>query len=180
MMIEVFTKQSMPFYKFGELIFLPKISTEDWKNFIQERFLSTHKMLSEQQAERIAMYVENHPYYVQQLSQICWFRTSIELVDEDIERSMESLVMQLSLLFQNITENLTNTQVNYLKALIDQVRMISSKEVINKYHLGSSANVSRIREALINKEIIDDQVVGIPELLDPVYRYWLKNYYFSR
>jgi len=180
MMIEVFTKQSMPFYKFGELIFLPKISTENWKIFIQERFLSTHKILSEQQAERIAMHVENHPYYVQQLSQICWFRTSIELKDEDIERSMESLVMQLSLLFQNITENLTNTQVNYLKALIDQVRMLSSKEVIYKYHLGSSANVSRIREALINKEIIDDQVVGNPELQDPVYKYWLKNYYFSR
>ncbi|PIY31366.1 MAG: ATPase, partial [Bacteroidetes bacterium CG_4_10_14_3_um_filter_42_6] len=74
----------------------------------------------------------------------------------------------------------TNTQVNYLKALIDQVRMLSSKEVIYKYHLGSSANVSRIREALINKEIIDDQVVGNPELQDPVYKYWLKNYYFSR
>lgn len=180
MMIEVFTKQSMPFYKFGALIFLSKISTDDWKIFIQERFLATHKMLSEQQAERIAMLVENHPYYVQQLSQLCWFRTSVELLDEDIELSMESLVMQLSLLFQNITENLTNTQVNYLKALIDQVRMLSSKEVINKYHLGSSANVSRIREALINKEIIDDQVVGNPELQDPVYKYWLKNHYFSR
>jgi uncharacterized protein len=180
MMIEVFTRQSMPFYKFGDLIFLPKISTNDWKIFIRERFEATNKNISEQQAEQIAMLVENHPYYVQQLSQLCWFRASVELVDEDIDLAMESLVMQLSLLFQNITENLATTQVNYLKALVDQVRMLSSKETINTYRLGSSANVSRIREALINKEIIDDQAVGNPEIQDPVYKYWLKNYYFTR
>ncbi len=179
MMIEVFTHQSMPFYKFGDLIFLPKISTSNWKIFIQERFKSTNKMINEKQAEQIAILVENHPYYVQQLSQLCWFRTSLELSDEDIDLSMDSLVMQLSLLFLNITESLTTTQINYLKALVDGTRMLSSREVINTYHLGSSANVARIKQALINKEIIDDLVVGNPEILDPVYKYWLKNYYFS-
>lgn len=171
MMIEVFTRQSMPFYKFGDLIFLPKISTKDWIIFIQERFLATNKNVSEQQAERIALLAENHPYYVQQLSQLCWFRTSGELLDKDIDLAMESLVMQLSLLFQNITENLATTQVNYLKTLIDEARMLSSKEVINTYHLGSSANVSRIKAALINKEIIDDLAVGNPQIQDPVYKF---------
>jgi len=179
MMIEVFTHQSMPFYKFGDLIFLPKISTSNWKIFIQERFQSTNKMISEKQAEQIATLVENHPYYVQQLSQLCWFRTSLELSDDDIDLSMDSLVMQLSLLFLNITERLTTTQINYLKALIDGIRMLSSREVINTYHLGSSANVARIKQALINKEIIDDLAVGNPEILDPVYKYWLINYYFG-
>jgi uncharacterized protein len=180
MMMEVFTRQSMPFYKFGDLIFLTKIATDDWKVFIQQRFKSTNKNISEGQAERIAMFVENHPYYVQQLSQLCWYRTSVELLDEDIESAMESLVMQLCLLFQNVTENLVTTQVNYLKALIDEVKMLSSKEVINTYQLGSSANVSRIKDALINKEIIDDQAAGNPVIQDPVYKYWLKNHYFVR
>lgn len=180
MMIEVFTRQSMPFYKFGDLIFLPKISTKDWIIFIRERFVATNKNLTETQAERIALLAENHPYYVQQLSQLCWFRTSGELLDEDIDLAMESLVMQLSLLFQNITENLATTQINYLKALIDEARMLSSKEVINTYHLGSSANVSRIKAALINKEIIDDQAIGNPQIQDPVYKFWLKNHYFTR
>jgi uncharacterized protein len=180
MMMEVFTQQSMPFYKFGDLIFLTKIATDDWKVFIQQRFKSTNKNISEGQAERIAMFVENHPYYVQQLSQLCWYRTSVELLDEDIESAMESLVMQLCLLFQNVTENLVTTQVNYLKALIDEVKMLSSKEVINTYQLGSSANVSRIKDALINKEIIDDQAAGNPVIQDPVYKYWLKNHYFVR
>lgn len=180
MMMEVFTRQSMPFYKFGDLIFLTKIATDDWKIFIRQRFQSTNKNISEEQAERIAMFVENHPYYVQQLSQLCWYRTSVELLDEDIELAMESLVMQLSLLFQNITENLVTTQVNYLKALTDEVKMLSSKEVINTYQLGSSANVSRIKDALINKEIIDDQAAGNPVIQDPVYKYWLKNHYFAR
>jgi hypothetical protein len=46
--------------------------------------------------------------------------------------------------------------------------------------LGSSANVSRIKDALINKEIIDDQAAGNPVIQDPVYKYWLKNHYFVR
>ncbi len=90
---------------------------------------------------------------------------------------METLVLQLSMLFQNITETLSNSQVNFLKALLEGVSQFSSKQNIDKYHLGTSANVVRVKKALINKEIIDDQP-GKIIILDPVYAAWLKLYYF--
>ena len=85
--------------------------------------------------------------------------------------------MQLSLLFQGITDSLTNSQANFLKVIIDEVEQISSKETLHEYRIGTSANVQRIRLALMNRELIDVQNKKI-ELLDPVYKFWLKHYYF--
>ena len=55
---------------------------------------------------------------------------------------------------------------------------LSSKKIIKTYHLGTSANVSRIKQALISKEIIEIQGNHI-EFLDPLYKSWLKKHYFK-
>ncbi len=177
MLMEVFTSPSMPFYKFGDLMFLTKISIEYWKIFIISQFNATGKEISHEQAGKIATLVDFHPYYVQQLAQASWLRTDKIVSDSIIDQALETLVLQLSMLFQNITETLSNSQINFLKALLDGVSRFSSKRNIDKYHLGTSANVVRIKKALINKEIIDDQP-GEIKILDPVYAIWLKMYYF--
>jgi len=177
MLMDVFTSPSMPFYKFGYLIFLKKIPSKYWVDFIFTQFKVTGKNISRKQSADIAFRVKNHPYYVQQLAQLCWFRTGKKVTDQIINEALESLVLQLSLLFQNLTETLTFTQLNYLKAVIDGVKMLSAKSTMDKYQLGSSANVSRIKKALIEKEIIDD-TGGTIEILDPIFEIWLKDYYF--
>ena len=177
MLMEVFASPSMPFYKFGDLMFLEKIPEKYWKDFIQKRFRSTGKKISKKQAGQIALLVENHPHYVQQLAQLCWFRCEKALQDDHIQEAHDSLVLQMSLLFQGITESLSTTQVNFLKALLDGVKMFSSKENLDKYHLGTSANIVRIKKAMIKKELIDEQG-GKIEILDPIYSVWLKKYYF--
>ncbi|MCD4696673.1 MAG: ATPase, partial [Bacteroidales bacterium] len=177
MLIEVFASPSMPFYKFGDIMFLNKIPVEYWKDFIQKRFRSTGKKITKKQAARIADIAENHPHYVQQLSQLCWFRTDKVIQDSIIEDAIESLVLQLSLLFQGVTESLSTTQVNFLKALLDGVKMFSSKETLKNYKLGTSANIIRIKNAMIKKEVIDEQA-GKIEILDPIYSIWLRDYYF--
>lgn len=178
MMTGVFASPSMPFYKFGDLMFINKISGKYWKIFIQSRFNATGKMITPEQSARIALSVDNHPYYVQQLAQLCWLRSGKKIKGSIIDEALESLVLQLSLLFQNMTETLTTAQINFLKALIDGVEKITSKKTIDMYHLNSSANIIRIREALIRKEIIDVQITGKPEILDPVYKIWLRDFYF--
>jgi hypothetical protein len=179
MLLEVFTSPSMPFYNFGSIIFLQKISLENWKSFIVEKFNETGKNITPHLAGTIASDVECHSYYVQQLAQLCWLHTDEETTNEIVEESFDSLIMQLSLLFQNITETLSTTQVNYLKALIFGEVKLSSTEVIQKYSLGTSANVSRIRKALIDKEIID-QTAGDIQILDPIYKAWLQKFYFTK
>jgi len=178
MLIQVFTTPSMPFYKFGDLMFLEKIGEEDWEQFITGRFRATGKEIDSEQSRRIAALVDNHPYYVQQLAQLCWLRCEKKMSDEVIDQSLDSLILQLSLLFQNLTESLSTTQVNYLEAMVKEETHFSSKGSIRKYRLGTSANVSRIKKALIDKEIIDTEKEA-NVFIDPIYKFWLKNYYFE-
>jgi uncharacterized protein len=177
MLMDVFTSPSMPFFKFGDLLFLSRIAINFWIPFILERFRSTGKAISESQAEKIAIMAEGHPYYVQQLAQLVWLRTNKEVTSSIVDEAMDGLVLQMSLLFQGITENLTTPQVHFLRLLIDGETRHTTKANIEKYQLGSSANVIRIKKSLIEKEIIDEQP-GSVIILDPVYSNWLRNYYF--
>ncbi len=177
MLMDVFTSPSMPFFKFGDLLFLSRIAINFWILFITERFRSTGKEISDSQAEKIAVMAEGHPYYVQQLAQLVWLRTGKEVTSKTVDEAMDGLVLQMSLLFQGITENLTTPQVNFLRMLIDGETRHTTKANIDKYQLGSSANVIRIKKSLIEKEIIDVQPSGLI-ILNPVYSTWLRNYYF--
>lgn len=178
MMLDVFTNPSMPFYKFGDMIFLEKIDTASWIGFISERFSTTRKIISEKQAEKIVSLADNHPYYVQQLSQQVWLRTENECHDVIVEQAHQSLVEQLSLLFATITETLSNSQISFLEAVVAGETALSSSDVIKKYRLNSSSNVTRSRKALIDKEILDNNA-GTVSFQDPIYHFWLKTSYFG-
>ncbi len=179
MLMEVFASPAMPFYKFGDILFLEKIAEKDWIPFIIKRFKDTGKSIDESLASKIARLVECHPFYVQQLAQLSWFRSKKKCTTEEIDNAFSSLLDQLSLLFQSITENLATTQVNFLKAICENVVQFSSMENLTRYKLGTSANVLRIKEALMDKEIIDIQKKEVV-ILDPVYKTWLKEHYFGR
>jgi hypothetical protein len=177
MLMEFFASPSMPFYKFGDLMFLDKIETKYWEKFIVETFSATGKKISKKLAVKIALLSENHPYYVQQLAQLTWLRTEKRATEKVITDAIESLVLQLSMLFQNITESLSTTQINFLNAVIHNVKQFSSQDTIEKFRLGTSANVIKIKRVLISKEIIDERN-GKIEILDPIYAKWLKDFYF--
>lgn len=178
MLMDVFTNPSMPFYKFGSLLFLEKIKKKDWIPFICDRFAETQKQIDKPCAAMIADLAECHPYYVQQLAQQSWLRTRDICSVEIVLDAHQSLVAQLSLLFQSKTDELTNSQINFLKALIDGVEKFSSKETLDEYKIGTSANVLRVKKTLESKEIIDIQG-SVISLLDPMYKSWLETCYFK-
>lgn len=178
MLLDVFTSSSMPFYKFGDIIFLKKIEEEDWVSFIVRRFSETRKKISERNALKIAQLAKCHSYYVQQLAQQAWLRTKTTCNEEIVIESFENLALQMSLLFQTLTDELSAMQVNFLNALVNNETQFSSKRIIDKYRLGTSGNVQKIKKALENKEIIDCFSEKI-EMLDPIYEHWLKKYYFN-
>ena len=168
----------MPFYKFGDILFLSKIKREEWVVFIVERFADTGKQISEELAGLIADKMKTHPYYTQQLSQQVWFRTPDSgCTKEIVEEAFSSLIDQLSLLFANIIDSLTPKQINFLLAVADGVSTFSSKEVLNKYKLGTSANIKNLRKATLEKDLIDILPGNVVEIQDPAFEYWLKFVY---
>ncbi len=178
LLLDVFTNSSMPFYKFGTILFLEKIDTKSWIDFIIERFVATGKSISAELAESISSLAENHPYYVQQLAQQVWLRTEDTATSENVQAAHQSLVDQLSLLFDTITQGLTTLQLNFLKACIQGEKSMNSAAVLEKYRLGSSANITRCRKSLVEKDVLD-VTPGKTEFQDPIYKHWLTHQYFS-
>lgn len=178
MMMEVFTDSSMPFYKFGDIFFLNKIDTEHFIPFITERFSSTGKSITEDASRNIVSLADNHPYYVQQLSQLSWLRTSGQCDVETVVKAHLSLVEQLSLLFSNLMETLTFQQTCYLHALIAGEKSITSAETMYRYHISSATAASRSLKALIKKDILDS-TSGEISFQDPIFEYWLRHDYYQ-
>jgi AAA+ ATPase superfamily predicted ATPase len=178
MLLDVFSNYAMPFYKFGDILFLEKIAAEEWVSFIQKRFQDTGKEISSSDAERIAVLAENHSYYVQQLAQQVWFRTEKRATDQIVENAFEDIINQLSLLFVNMTEVLTTRQLSLLEAILKQEKQLTAKATLANYNLGTSANVIQLKRRLIELDVIDE-IQGKLEFLDPMYKHWLATRYFN-
>jgi uncharacterized protein len=172
---ELFSKQSMPFYKFGEVFFLQKISTEDWISFICERFLSTGKNIPAGLAKRICDTVENHSSYVQQLAWNVWIKTDIFATSDDVDAAITDLFNQNSMLYYRYIEGLSGFQINFLRAVADgKSSEFTKSETLKNYHLGTSANVKRLKDALEKKELID--ITGkLVSFNDPVFKLWFQK-----
>jgi AAA+ ATPase superfamily predicted ATPase len=177
MLLDIFSNASMPFYKFGDIMFLQKISNQKWGEFIKKRFEDTRKKISIEHAEYLAELVDNHSYYVQQLAQQSWLRTKTSCSKEIIDESLQSIKNQLSLLFVGQVETMTATQLNFLKAVIDGETSFASQENLTKYRFGTSGNLTKIKNTLISREIIDITTQKV-DILDPIFKLWLKEEYF--
>lgn len=176
MLLDIFSNYEMPFYKFGDIMFLDKIGEEDWVKFIVSRFADTGKKISETVARLITQKVDCHPYYVQQLSQLAWLRTQKSCKKYIVDEAFESLVGQLSLLFSNLVDSLTAKQISFLQAVAYGEKNFSSREVLTKYQLGTSANIKNLKKAMQDKDLID-VMPDVITLQDPVFAYWLKEKY---
>jgi AAA+ ATPase superfamily predicted ATPase len=172
MMMELFEKQSMPFYKFGDLMLLQKIEKQHFVNFIGHSFTQTGKSIQPELCEKIVDRVEAHPYFVQQLAHVVWVNTTLDATEELLEYSVKELLDQNNILYQEIVNTLSNTQLSFLIALSRGTVNFNSKQALQNNDLGTSGNVTKIKKTLINKEIIDFSS-GKIIFLDPVFRLWL-------
>lgn len=177
LMEKIFQRKSMPFYQFGDMIFLDKISTGDWIDYICSRFESRSMTITRIQAERICMLVENYSSYVQQLSWNVMIEADKVVSDADIDAGFEELLHQTSSLFMEQIGSLTSYQMNFLKAVVDGVHSgFTSSDILARYSLGAKSNVARIQKALIERELVEKRGKLI-FASDPVFSVWFKREY---
>lgn len=179
LMTSLFAKTSNPFYQFGDIIFLDKIPTSNWKEYIMSRFQSSGKKISEELAEKVCTLVDNQSNYVQELAWILWINTDKVACAEDLDSSFLELLDHNSRLFERMTETLTASQLNFLKAITEGVhKEFTRQEVLTSYHLGTASNIKRLKDSLLQKDLIDISNSMI-DIQDPVFRHWLVRSLFK-
>jgi uncharacterized protein len=170
----IFAHQSMPFFRFGDLMYLPKIELSHWLKFIPAQFKKFDKKISVELTRELCQCVSLHPFYVQQLAQKVWILTEKEATKDVLDLGVEALLNDNAFGFQRDVENLPATQLNFLRAFKDGVTSFTTLDTLTKYELGTQGNIKRIKAALEQKDIMD--FFGKrPELVDPLFELWFKR-----
>lgn len=179
MMTDIFNNPSKPFYRFGDIMLLNKIDKQKWVQFICVGFEATNKHINEKIAEKIPLLMKNHSWYVQQLSHYIWNLTENEATTTEFNAGLKELINANYPLYQNEVENLSQTQLNLLKAVAKSETQFTSTVVMQKYALGTPRNVSKNKSILINADIIHE-IDGKYEFVDPAFELWFNKNYFKQ
>lgn len=177
LLTNLFQNRRMPFYHFGDTIYLKPISTDDWIPFICSKFAEKGKKISEEFVKQICTTVNNHSSYIQQLAWNVMVNTEQEVTDEIFQQAISELLAQSGPLFVQQIQGLTTYQMNLIRCLCQGIHKdFTSKGVLETYQLGSKSNISRLKKTLIEKEIIEEEG-DIITLADPVFEIWFKKEY---
>lgn len=177
MMSKIFLNRSMPFYQFGDLIWLEKIPTADWTDYIVSHFAEAGRHITPEMSERLCKAVDNYPSYVQQLASILLnhLDQGEEATQETLMEAVADLIRANEALFMQQIEPLTTYQMNLLRAVVSDIHSgFSEKAVRSRFDLGSPSNIVRLRQALIEKDLIYSELKQL-YITDPVFSLWFRK-----
>ncbi len=167
------------FYHFADVVKFTPIEEKAATDMIIKTFLKVGRVVEHKHAERMYETVDGHPWYLWQISNTAFHLTKGYINDKLIDESIDSLLIVYDVKFRETINSLSNYQISLLRAIFDGETKLSSVECIEKYHLNSSANVKRLKEALTKKEVVAFNEQDIPYIIDPLFRLWLKRFFFK-
>lgn len=174
MMMEIFRTETRAFYRFGDLFLLEKIPEEHWIDYIQASFRNTGKKISKDLINSMIRSTDNHPDYLQQLCHNAWNATEKDATEETIKIAMDLVVLSNTLHYQDICDNLSNTQLNLMYAILNGETRLTAAQTMKDYNLGTPRNVSKNKMVLEDKDIVEIHGESIT-FNDPIFEYWLRN-----
>ena len=160
-------------------VVLNDIESREITDFIVRGFLTSGKVIDRDLMMSVCKRFRNNIWYINHFASICDHLTKGYITDATLQEALDMLISIHEPRFKELVADLTGFQVSLLKATLDGCKRFSSAEVIERYNLHSSANVRRLKDALCKKEIITFGENDEPRVLDPLFEYWARKYFFK-
>ena len=128
-------------------------------------------------AEEICKFTENYSAYVQQLA---WLVFTLKeegetVTEDDVKQAKNDLLATNDILFMQMIEPLSEFQLNFLRAIASGIKKdFGLSEVREEYNLGSYSNITRLKTALLERDLIEKQNTELV-ITDPIFAKWLKR-----
>ena len=167
------------FWRQAERLRIPAIETRDIIDHVVKGFLATGKVIDRDLLLGVCRLFRNNIWYINHFCAICDSLSRGYIMEQILKEALGSLVAIHEPSFVAIMNDLTTFQVSLLRAILDGHTRFSSAEVIRQYSLNSSANVRRLKDALCKKEIVTFDEDETPNVLDPLFEYWVRKEYFN-
>ena len=167
------------FWRRVERLRLAPLEAKDIADYITRGFLTSGKVIEREQMLGVCQLFRNNIWYISHFSAICDSLTRGYILEQTLQEALASLLAVHEGRFVATMNDLTTFQVGLLRAILDGHTRFSSAEVIKRYGLNSSANVRRLKDALCKKEIVTFDGEENPVILDPLFEYWVRKFYFK-
>ncbi|MCR4863576.1 MAG: hypothetical protein K5850_00240 [Bacteroidales bacterium] len=176
-MKEIFTERRF-FYRLVEVFVPSEIDEKELKDYVSKGFMVTGKVVDPELMLGACRLFKGNVHYLIHFAAICDHLSRGYIMESVMMDALEMLISIHEPRFLGMMADLTTFQVSLLKAVAEGCTKFSSAEVVRRYALSSSANVKRLKDALIKKEIVTFDAEDIPHIIDPLFEYWVKKRYF--
>lgn len=177
-MKEIFEHRHL-FHRLVERIELPQMDTKEVIEFAVKGFLTNGKVLDKDLMLGACKLFRGHLWYINHFCAIADSLSRGYIMEPVLVEALDVLISIHEPEFSRIMNDLTTYQVSLFRAVLEGHTKFSSSEVISRYGLNSSANVRRLKDALCKKEIITFDERDEPIVLDPLFEYWARTFYFG-
>jgi hypothetical protein len=168
-----------PFHKAGPQMFLDKIPTADWEEFITRRFRRRGRRLDKPGMAALLEAADLIPYDVQRIAHELWdyaeLRDQRALGTEDVRRVVDSLVAAHSPHYEQLWDQLSARQRAALQALAHRgAKQMLAESVRQEFRLGPASSVQRALLALDAQDVLD-RYHNEYFFVDPLFPFWVRK-----
>lgn len=156
MMHHIFNNAKRPFYASTKNINLQKINNSIYAQFIKQQFEKQKFKISNDDIDLILELTDCHTYYTQRLCHEIFAKGIKTIKTETIIQTINHILIDNEGVYFQYRNLITPAQWNLLKAIAmeHKIEQPYAQKFMYKYNLGTSANVKRGLEALVEKEMI--------------------------
>ena len=159
LMADMFTNAKKPFYESSRTIYIDRIDSEKYKEFIIRLFQKAGKNIDENAVNFILDWTKRHTYYTQFVCNRVFAESSKNVTLEDVKRTISSILRFEIPNFIERRNLITEKQWKYLVAVAkeDSIQQPTASAFLMKYGIGSSATAKKILSVLLEKELLLEQ-----------------------
>jgi hypothetical protein len=176
LMENIFTDNTSPFYEFASKMNLTVISRKELFTFIRQKFYNNKLPIADETINDILDKSECQPHFTQYFASVVFdlINAGYKQEDEDFSRFwMEKIILSQSDVFQDIFDQLTNSQRLALQTIAEQNgAAIFSESIRIQYNLPVSSSLTEVLKALQKKGLIY-KTTDHYKITNPVFKAWL-------
>ena len=172
-------EEKVIFHRQVNRVSIGEIDAREITDHIVKGFLTSGKVIDRDLMMSVCKRFRGNIWYINHFASICDHLTKGYITDATLQEALDMLISIHEPRFKEMVSDLTGFQLSLLRATLDGCKRFSSADVIERYNLHSSANVRRLKDALCKKEIITFGENDEPIVLDPLFEYWARKYFFK-
>ena len=172
MIREIFERKNSPFYRFGSLMTLGKISPDKFTLFLNEKFaVITGK--SKELSENILGITDSHPYYTQQLAFTVWeLLVRSGYASDMVKTAADDIVRSHDNDYERLWNSLNRTDMMVLTGMSVSDISPLSDEFSRLFGTGASSTIFSTLQRLARKGLLVKEKPGY-KTDDPFFKRWI-------